>query len=413
MPVPDAGSTRTASGADGWSGVDEIGLVAFVTRRRLNAMLVFVPLAVAVEVLQLPRLWLFAVSALGIVPLAGLIGEATEQLGHRTGPTVGGLLNATFGNATELIIALIALRAGLQDVVKASISGSIIGNVLLVLGAGMFLGGWKRNRQYFDQTHASASAAMLFLAVVALVMPAVFDLAVYGNLTENTQRIQDLSLLVAIVLLLIYLASLVFSLKTHRSLFTSVPAPAPDPDAAVAGEVVREEALSNSGTSDDEMTARLSLRSALGLLFVATALTALASELLVLGIEEATRSLGVTEFFVGVIVVAVVGNAAEHFSAVSMAMKNRMDLAVTIATGSSTQIALLVAPVLVFASFLLGDPMSLVFNAFEIVGIALSVLILAVVSLDGESNWFEGLQLIAVYVILAIVFFFVPASAAG
>ena len=387
----------------------EESLLSFIAGKRLNLLLIFVPLALAIELLHLPKLWLFGVSALAIIPLAGLIGEATEQVAHRTSPTVGGLLNATFGNATELIIAVFALRAGLTEVVKASIAGSIIGNALLVLGLAMFLGGWKRTRQYFDPTHASASAAMLLLAVVALVMPAVFDLVVYGNLRENTSVVQSLSLLVAVVLMLSYLASLVFSLRTQSSLFSPRPRSEPrDIEGAVAG--IPDQALAEDV---EEEGPRLSLASSLTLLGIATAVTALVSELLVEGISEATEALGLTEFFVGVIVVAVVGNAAEHFSAVTMEMKNKMDLAVTIATGSSTQIALFVAPVLVMLSFLFGSPMSLVFNAFEIVGITLSVLILSIVSLDGESNWFEGLQLIAVYLILAIVFYFVPAWATG
>ncbi|TAK31691.1 MAG: calcium/proton exchanger [Chloroflexota bacterium] len=349
----------------------------------LNWLLLLVPVSIAIELLGLPKLWLFVASALAIIPLAGLIGHATEQLAHRVGPGIGGFLNATFGNATELIIALFALRAGLPEVVKASITGSIIGNILLVLGLSMLMGGWRRDKQIFNRTSAGASSAMLFLAVVALVMPAVFDLTIFGSLEFVTPAIEHLSLLVAIVLILTYVASLVFSLKTHRELFTSVP------------------------TEPEE--ARLSLRNSILLLFAATIVTAVEAELLVDGIHEATAALGMTEFFVGVIVVAVVGNAAEHFAAVVMAIKNKMDLAVNIATGSSTQIALFVAPVLVLVSFLFGQPMSLVFNSFEIVGVALSVVALTVVSLDGESNWFEGLQLLAVYVVLAIVFYFVPA----
>jgi len=370
-----------------------VGLVGFLRASWLNWLLLLVPASLAIDWLGLPKLWLFIATALAIVPLAGLIGQATEELAHRVGPGVGGLLNATFGNATELIIALFALRAGLHEVVKASLSGSIIGNILLVLGLSMLLGGWGRARQRFNRTHAGASAAMLFLAVVALVMPAVFDIAVFGSLTRPAPIIDLLSLLVAVVLLATYLASLVFALKTHRDLFTSTPIES-EPEAPETAEPEQP---------------RLSLAGASVVLAMATALTALESELLVGAIAEATKALGITEFFVGVIVVAVVGNAAEHFSAVLMAMKNKMDLAVTIATGSSTQIALFVAPVLVIASFLFGSPMSLVFNAFEIVAVALSVLVLAVVSLDGESNWFEGLQLIAVYVVLAIVFYLVPA----
>lgn len=367
----------------------EVSLRWLVRHNWLSLLLVFVPISVVVEALHLPDAWLFLTAALAIVPLAGLIGQATEHLASRVGPGLGGLLNATFGNATELIIALFALRAGLHEVVKASISGSIIGNILLVLGLSMLLGGWGRQKQTFNRTNAGASAAMLFLAVVALVMPAVYDLAVFGSLTRSAPAIELLSLLVAIVLLATYFASLVFSLKTHRNLFTSVP---------MSGE-----------DGDEEHGQRLSLRNGVVLLTLATALTAVESELLVQGISGITHALGVTEFFVGVIVVAIVGNAAEHSSAVLVAMKNKMDLAVNIATGSSTQIALLVAPLLVVASFLFGRPMSLVFNAFEIVAVALSVLIVAVVSLDGESNWFEGLQLVAVYVVLAVVFFFVPA----
>lgn len=360
-----------------------VSVLNFVGQSWLNWLLLFVPVSVAIELLGWPKLWLFFASAIAIIPLAGIIGQATEQIAFRVGPGVGGLLNATFGNATELIIAIFALRAGLHEVVKASISGSIIGNLLLVLGLSMFAGGWNRDKQFFNRTSAGASAAMLFLAVVALVMPAVFDLSIFGSLERTTPTIESLSLFVSVVLFLIYLASLFFSLKTHRDLFVSV---SPEPESA-----------------------RLSFTASILLLLIATGLAALEAELLVDGISEATVALGMTEFFVGVIVVAVVGNAAEHFSAVIMAMKNKMDLAVTIATGSSTQIALFVAPVLVFGSFLFGRPMSLVFNAFEIVGVALAVLILAIVSLDGESNWFEGLQLVAVYVVMGIVFYFVPA----
>jgi len=361
-----------------------LGLVSFLRQSWLNWLLLLIPASIAVELLELPKAWLFVTSALAIIPLAGLIGESTEEVAHRLGAGLGGLLNATFGNAPELIIGVFALRAGLQEVVKASISGSIIGNILLVLGLAMFVGGWGREKQRFSRTHAGARASMLFLAVVALVMPAVFDLAIFGTLERASLALEMVSLLVAVVLMAIYLASLIFSLRTHRELLTSVPPESEPP--------------------------RLDLRSAVLLLLGATALTAVESELLVAAITDATRTLGITEFFVGVIVVAVVGNAAEHFTAVLMAKRNRMELAVTIATGSSTQVALFVAPVLVFASLLLGQPMSLVFNAFEIVGVALAVLALALVTIDGESNWFEGLQLVAVYAVLAIVFYFVPAT---
>ncbi len=358
-----------------------VTLPAFLRENALNWLLLFVPVSLGAAILGAPALWVFVTAGLAIVPLAGLIGGATEALSVRVGPGLGGLLNATFGNATELIISLFALRVGLIDVVKASLSGSIIGNLLLVLGASMLVGGWRREKQTFNRVQAGAQTAMLFLAVVALVMPAIFDLVEHQTLGVGAASpdVTRLSLLVAVVLMGIYIGSLVFSLKTHRDVICAEAGAPP----------------------------HLAPTPAITLLALATLVTAVEAELLVSAIHAATAALGMTPFFVGVIVVAIIGNAAEHFSAVQMAYKNKMDLAVTIATASSTQIALFVAPVLVFASYAFATPMSLVFNAFEIVGIGLSVLIVALVSLDGESNWFEGLQLLAVYLILAIVFFFV------
>lgn len=385
MAKHDPEQDQEGAEANGKRSKHRLGLLVFLRQSRLNWLLVFVPVSVALELLGLPKLWLFLTAALAIIPLAGLIGDATEQLAHRMGPGLGGFLNATFGNATELIIGMFALASGLHELVKASISGSIIGNILLVLGLSMFLGGWGRDKQKFNRTKAGASTAMLFLAVIALVMPAVFDLAIFGTLEPPPSlTVELLSLLVGAVLMVTYLASLIFSLKTHQDLITSVAEEAEGP--------------------------KLSLSNSLLLLAVATGITAVEAELLVDGISVARTALGMSEFFMGVIVVAVVGNAAEHFSALTMAMKNKMELAVTIGVGSSTQIALFVAPVLVFASLLFGRPMSLVFNVFEIVAIGLSVLILAIVSLDGESNWFEGVQLLAVYLVFAIVFYFVPGT---
>lgn len=362
-----------------------IGLTSILGDSWLNWLLVLAPVSIAIDLLGAPKLWLFATSAVAIVPLAGLIAVATEHIAGRVGPGAGGLLNATFGNAVELIIGIFALRAGLQEVVKASISGSIIGNILLVLGLSMFFGGWGRETQKFNRTRAGASAGMLFLAVVALVMPALFDVAVFGSLERQSPDIESLSLLVAAVLMITYVAGLVFALKTHRLLFASVP-----PEAVVVEQTW------------------LSVRDATVLLVVATFVTAVVAELLVGTISVATQALGMTRFFVGVIIVAIVGNAAEHFSAVTMARKDKMDLALSIAAGSGIQIALFVAPVLIFVSLLFGQPMSLVFNAFEVVSITLAVIVLSIVSLDGESNWFEGVQLMAVYLVLAIVFYFVP-----
>lgn len=357
----------------------------YLFSRYLNLLLVFVPAIFLMEyVFHAGAVWLFLASALAIVPLAGVLGDATEEVAGRMGPVAGGLLSGTLGNATELIIGLIAVKAGELQVVKASITGSILGNLLLVLGLSIVAGGWGREKQTFERTHASANTSMLMLAVCGLVMPAVFELVQYKSLDVDNPIVQKLSLWTAGVLILTYCASFVFSFKTHTHLFV----------AEAHGH------------------ATMSRKTAFTLMGVATILIAVASEVLVKQIEAATQAMGMTKFFVGVIVVAVVGNAAEHSAAVFAARKDQMDLALTIAVGSSVQIALLVAPVLVFASHLLGNPMSLVFNGFEIASTIVAVLVIALVSLDGETNWFEGLQLVAVYLILAIAFYFVPATEA-
>lgn len=358
------------------------GLVAFV-RSRLNWLLLFVPLSLLIELLHLSKLWLFFASAIAIIPLAALLGEATEQLANSVGPGLGGFLNATFGNATELIIAFAALRSGLQQVVKATLSGSFIGNILFALGLSMLVGGWGRPRQTFNRVAAGANAAMLFLAVVALVLPAVFDLTVLGSLSASPPAVFQFSVLVSLVLLATYLAGLVFSLRTHRDLIRSV-------------------------TFEPQVT-ELTAGEASVLLFFVAVLTAVEGELLVSGIGAVTASLHLTQFFVGVVLVAIVGNAAEYYSALSMSRLNRMDLAMGIAAGSATQIALFVTPVLVLVSFPLGQPLSIIFTPLEIAGGTFAVLAFAIVALDGESTWFEGAELIAVYLVLAIIFYFVPA----
>lgn len=350
----------------------------------LNWLLLSAPAAVYLHFTGAPPLAVFIAAAVAIIPLAGVLGEATEHLSAHAGPTAGGLLNATMGNATELILAFFALRAGHIEVVKASLSGSIIGNLLLVLGLSVLIGGWGRERQTFSRQAASANSTMLFLAVVALVMPAVFDLVVHGDLKEHAGQLQDLSLWTSGVLIAVYALSFLFVLKTHKSLFT------PHEEEAEHGHTV-------------------SVRAAVTSLTVATLAIAYLSEMLVGEIEAVTKAVGMTELFVGVIVVAIVGNAAEHSTAVLMARRDKMDLAMTIAVGSSTQIALFVAPVLVFLSVAIGRPMSLVFNAFEIAAIVVSVLIVEMISSDGETNWFEGAQLLATYALLAVAFYFVPA----
>jgi len=347
-----------------------------------------IPIAVVLEFAHASATVIFAASALGIIPTAALMGRATEELAARSGPGIGGFLNVTFGNAPELIIALFALGQGLQEVVKASIVGSILGNMLLVLGAAMFAGGLRRDKQVFNRTSAGVQTTMLMLAAGALLMPAIFELvegqglpAPSADSIDYDSTVEHLSLAVAIVLIGTYVAGLFFSMKTHRSLF--------NPEY------------------EEEDTWGWSVRTSMIALAVAGVLVGLMSEVLVGSISEASESIGLSEFFVGVIVVAIVGNAAEHWVAVLVAMKNKMDLAVNIAIGSSAQIALFVAPVLVIASFFLGPyPLALVFNGFELGAILLAILVAHQVTTDGESNWFEGLQLLALYFLLGLAFYF-------
>jgi len=357
--------------------------------RPVHALGVFVPVAVALELAHASAVLVFAAAAIAVIPAAAVLGEATEQIAARTGPGIGGLLNVTFGNAPELIIALFALEEGLQEVVKASIVGSIVGNVLLVLGAAMLVGGLRREKQTFNRTAASAQAGMLLLAVTALMMPALFQLvhggslpAVGDELVHFGSDLQTLSLGVAVVLILSYGAGMVFSLRTHRQLFN----PYGDGDEA-------------------EREGGWSMRAAVLALAGAAVVIGLVSEILVGSITAASAEIGLSEFFVGVFVVAIVGNAAEHWVAVLAAAKDKMDLSVGIAIGSSAQVALFVAPALVLASFVLGpDPMALVFNGYELGALIFAVLIANFVIQDGESNWFEGFQLLALYAILGIVF---------
>ena len=349
----------------------------------------FIPAAVVLELLHAPSAAIFFTSALGVIPPAAMMGRATEELAHRSGPGIGGLLNVTFGNAPELIIALFALERGLHEVVKASLIGSIIGNILLVMGAAMFIGGLGRDRQRFDRTAATVQSAMLLLGAVALLMPAIFELVQGQGLPNPTDKrisydstVEQLSFAVSVILILTYAAGLVFSLKTHRALF-------------------------NPSYDEGSDHVAWSVRRSVIMLGIAGVVVGVMSELLVGSISEAAQSVGLSEFFIGVIVVAIVGNAAEHWVAVYVAAKDKMDLAINIAIGSAAQIALFAAPVLVLISFLLGPgPMPLVFNGFELGAVLLAVIIANHVTSEGESTWFEGLQLLAVYVVLGLVFFY-------
>ena len=350
---------------------------------KLYLLLALVPLTLGLEWGHADPLVIFITSGLAIIPLAGLMGEATEKLAQHVGAGVGGLLNASFGNAAELIIAVMALREGLHDVVKASITGSILGNILLVLGASMVAGGLRYERQRFNRTAAGMGSSLLLLAAVGLIVPAIFHqtAADQGEIIER-----ELSLEIAIVLFSIYVLSLLFSLKTHRHLYL--------------GE-------NPSTVSDDDRP--WSKRTAMIVLALATVATGVMSEVLVGALAPAAERLGMTQVFVGVILVALVGNAAEHSTAVLVARKNHMDLAFGIAVGSSLQIAMFVAPVLVFVSYLFGTPLNLIFTPFEVAAVTLSVLIVGFVAMDGESHWMEDVMLMGVYLILAVAFFFLPA----
>jgi Ca2+:H+ antiporter len=349
----------------------------------LDIMLAFVPAAIILHyAADISPLLMFTLSALGIIPLAGALGQATDELCACVGPRAGGLINATMGNATELIISFFALRAGHIEIVKASISGSIIGNVLLVLGMSVLAGGIGRERQQFSRSHANMNSTMLFIAVVALIMPAVYDLAVFGRLQVEAPRVEQLSLWTCGVLIIVYLLSLLFTFGGLTSRPESPAAHGPKP----------------------------SLTRPLIALVIATVLVGLLSEILVGEIEAAKKMLHISDLFMGVIIIAVIGNAAEHATAVVMARRNQMELALSIAIGSSAQVALLVAPILVFIAWAIGHPMSLVFTPLEIAGIGLAVLTVDMIASDGETTWFEGVQLLAVYAILAVAFYFVPAA---
>jgi len=354
------------------------------TTMLMRLLLLFAPAALLLEFLVPEHhVAIFTTSVLALLPLSAAIGRATETLAARLGGGIGGLLNATFGNAAEFIIGILALRAGLVDLVKASLTGSIIGNLLLVFGAAAFVGGVGRPVQRFNRTAAGLGTTMLLLSIIGLIVPAVFHYLSRGRAPELTLDAE-----IAVVLLVTYAASLVFTLRTHRALYghpegqETAPSSAPQPTT----------------------------RRAVLLLLGASAAVAVVSELLVGSVVATARDLGMSQLFVGVIVLAVVGNAAEHYSAIVLAKRDQMDAAIGIAVGSSTQIALFVGPALVLLSFVVGPrPMDLLFSVFELVAIGVAVLSIAFIAHDGETHWMEGVQLLAVYVILALGFFFLPA----
>lgn len=343
-----------------------------------QSLIIFIPVSVFLKLLHFNDTLVFLSSALSIIPLADLLGKATEMLAAKTSPTLGGFLNASLGNLAELVIGFFAIAKGYTDLVKASITGSIIGNLLFVLGLSVFVGGLKYKSLKFNRITAESGTAMLFLSVASLLVPSLFVRA--GGI-DHLKTVNNVSLFIAIVLIITYFLSLVFIFKTHKNIFM------------------------NSNLIEKHIDV-WPLKKSITLLIISGVLIAIMSELLVSSIEVTIKTLNLSETFIGLIVVALIGNAAEHITAVFFAYKNKMDLALQISLGSSVQIALFVAPILVFVSFISGNPMSLVFTMMEVIAVALATGIIGILSLDGKSNWFEGCQLLALYIILAVAFYF-------
>lgn len=356
-------------------------------------LLVFIPISVAAHFLEWGETLVFITAALAIVPLAAFMGMATEEIAVVLGPNLGGLLNATFGNATELILAFIALKEGLIDVVKATITGSIIGNLLLVMGFAMLLGGLRFKEQSFQPIAARVNASSMNLAVIAILLPTAVQ---YTSSGIGEITLQQLSVAVAIVLITVYGLTLLFSMKTHSYLY----------DVGIAE--LEPESAPETPETIEEIRSGINLWFWVGVLLVVTVGVAIESELLVASLETATSQLGLTALFTGVIFLPIIGNAAEHATAVTVAMKDKMDLSMSVAVGSSMQIALFVAPVLVIAGWALGQPMDLDFNPFELVAVAVAVLTANSISSDGKSNWLEGTLLLATYAVLGLAFYFHP-----
>jgi len=356
--------------------------VKYIRKDPLILLILAIPFAFLAELLHWGEIWVFALSAVGVIPMARYIGESTEALAHYTGPKIGGLLNATLGNAAELIITIFAIREGLLDLVKASITGSILGNILLVLGMSMVVGGIRNGVQSFNRQQATNNAVLLSLAVVALVIPSLFSQSIGP---EGSVKVEVLSLGVAAVMIVLYVLGLIFSYRLADS-----PLTAP---LGEAGKVSKH---------------TWPLRTAIVVLALSTIGVAYLSELLVGSVDPVVSKLGISEFFLGIVLIPLIGNVAEHLVAVQVAADNKMDLSVEISLASSLQIALFVAPVLVFVSLLMGNPLTLIFNRFELIALIAGVLIAAVVSADGESNWLEGVELLAVYAILGLAFYLLP-----
>ena len=368
----------------------------------------FIPVSLAAHFLGWSDLIVFTTAALAIIPLAGWMGTATEEIAVVVGPSLGGLMNATFGNATELIIAVFALRAGLVNVVKSSLTGSIISNLLLVMGLSMLLGGLKFKEQTFQPTIARLNASSMNLAVIAILLPTAVDFTSTGM---EEPVLQKLSIAVAIVLMLVYGLTLLFSMKTHAYLYDvgiAEEAAAPTVLTAVLDSNAEKESPHDAHKDGHAEGHKPNLKLWIGVLFAATLVVAVESEFLVGTLEVASKQLGLSELFTGVIILPIIGNAAEHATAVTVALKNKMDLSLNVAVGSSMQIALFVGPLLVLIGAFMGQPMDLDFNNFELLSVVVAVLVANSISADGKSNWLEGTLLLATYIVISLSFYFHP-----
>jgi Ca2+:H+ antiporter len=367
----------------------------FFREQPVNLLLIALPIAILAEIGGWGEMWVFVLSSVAIIPLAGLIGLSTEALTVYTGPRLGGLLNATLGNAAELIITIMAIREGLLELVKASITGSILGNILLVMGMSMLVGGLRNGIQRFDSRHASRSAILLMLSVIALLVPSVLSSSI--GPTDSVQ-VEALSLGVAVIMIILYASALFFSFRDTNGGVAE----------AITAETPKIRRPAHAVEAPAEQHVHWPLRTSLIMLALSTLGVVVMSEILVGVVEPVVASLGVSEFFLGIILIPLIGNVAEHLVAVKVAIQNQMDLSVEIAVASSLQIALFVAPALVFISLIMGNPLQLIFNEFELLALIVGVLSTVLISMDGESNWLEGAELLAVYLILALAFFLLP-----
>jgi Ca2+:H+ antiporter len=356
-------------------------VITYFQKKPISFLLIALPCAILAYILKFGSVWVFVMSALGVIPLAGFIGEATEALSQYTGPRLGGLLNATLGNAAELIITIVAIREGLLELVKASITGSILGNLLLVLGMSMLIGGIRNGVQTFDRSTASRNSILLVLTILILLIPSILSHYIGATNPTPSVKVEALSLGVAFIMIILYALGLVYGFKSSRGL------------------LVPEEKDLHANRSS------WSISRSLLTLALATGGVAYLSEILVGAVEPVVTSLGISEFFIGVIFIPIIGNVAEHLVAVQVAVRNKMTLSVEIAVGSSLQIALFVVPVLTVLSLFMGNPLTLIFNQFELLALIAGVFIAALVSEDGESNWLEGCELLAIYLILSLAFF--------